>query len=145
MKQEGFTSRPVPEAESTDGAGLPRGHERPAEARALIEAGRKLDPASPVVLEADGLLAELEDRDDDAKAAFARAAEQPGARLLRPLPPCPGPARASPDRETLARIEARCGDRIEGNDAFAYGYSVLAETRPSSGRPPKPKAWLAAP
>jgi TPR repeat protein len=129
VKQEGFTLRPLGAAEAAGGrAAFHVAMNRPAEAHALLETGRKADPASPAVLDAEGLLAEREDRPDDAKAAFAKAAEQPGASYYALYRHAQALHQSSGDQQALARIESALRRALEQNNVFSYAYSYLAET-----------------
>jgi TPR repeat protein len=135
VKQEGFTTRPLAEAEAAAArAGFHVAMKRPTEARALLDAGKKADPASPLILEVEGLLAELEDRADDAKAAYAKAAEQEGATYYALYRHAQNLHRGSPDPETLARIEAVLRRVVDRNPNYSYGYSYLAETLATLGK-----------
>ncbi|HEY5906527.1 MAG TPA: hypothetical protein VIZ31_00710 [Vicinamibacteria bacterium] len=135
VKQEGFKLRPLSAAEAAGWqAGFHVAMKRPAEARALVEAGKKADPASPVALEAEGLLAELEDRDDDARAAFGKAAEQPGASYYALYRNAQALHTASSDPDTLAKVEVLLHRTLEQNDGYAYGYSYLAEVMTRLGK-----------
>lgn len=135
VKQDGFTVRSLGAAEAAGRrAALHVATNRPAEARALVEAGSGADPASPVVLEAAGLLAELEERAADAKAAFAKAAAPPDASyyaLYRHALDLQGPTK---DPETLGKVEALLRRSIEGNNLFAFGYSALGQALRQLGK-----------
>ena len=80
---------------------------RPAEARALVEAGRRADPASPVVLEADGLAGRARGTRRRRESGLRKGGRTAGRELLLPLPRMPRACRGqSADPETLAKIEA---------------------------------------
>lgn len=135
VKEEGFSVRPVAGADAAAvRAAFHVAMKRPAEARALIEEGRKAEPASPGLFEAEGLLADAEDRRDDAKAAYAKAAEQPGAGYYALYRHAQALHRGSSDKDTRARIEAALRRSVEKNPEYANAQSFLAEVLVSLGK-----------
>jgi len=76
VKAEDFTSRPLP-ADEVDAAraSLHVLLRRADDARALVDSGLRGTPSSPSLHVAQGLLAEVENRPQDAAAAYRRAAE----------------------------------------------------------------------
>jgi TPR repeat protein len=135
VREAEFAARPLPVADAAAiRAAFHVAMERPAEARALIEEGRKVDPIAPALFEAEGLLADREDRQNDAKTAYAKAAEQPGAgyyALYRHAQALHGD---SPDEGTLTRMEASLRRSVEQNPEYANAQSYLADVLVSLGK-----------
>jgi TPR repeat protein len=135
VREAGFVIRPLPLAEAAAiRAAFHVATGRPAEARALIEAGRKADPAWPALFEAEGLLADSEDRRDDAKAVYAKASEQPGAGYYALYRHAQTLHTGSPDEDTLVRIEASLRRSVEKNPGYANAHSYLADVLVSRGK-----------
>lgn len=84
LSREGFVVRDVPPAEALAvRAALHVAMQRPTEARALIGESRQLDAAAGAD-EAEALLADLEDRDDDVRTSLRRAVTQPRTSWYAP-------------------------------------------------------------
>ena len=77
---------------------------------------------------------ELEDRDDDARAAFGKAAEQPGASYYALYRNAQALHKASSDPDTLAKVEVLLNRALEQNNGYAYGYSYLGEVMTRLGK-----------
>jgi tetratricopeptide (TPR) repeat protein len=107
--------------------------QRPAEARAAIAEARKLNTTHPGSYEAEGLLLDQEDKDDEARGALDRAAQARSTnswvyyRLASLL------WRSDADRALLQTIEGHLAQATALNPRFAHAYSWLAEVRASLG------------
>jgi len=102
---------------------------RPAEARAAIAEARKLDARAPGSHEAEGLLLDREDKDNDARLAFAKAVEAGSTNSyvhyrLASLTWSP-----AADQDTLKQIEGYLAKATALNARDADAYSWLGEIR----------------
>ena len=76
VERERFPIRPVPPAESASVRALfHAAMDRPVESRAAIAEARKADPNAPGSYVAEGLLADRDNKVDEAKAAYRKASE----------------------------------------------------------------------
>ena len=128
-KREGFSVQPLPPAEAASRQAMfHAAMRRPVEARAAIDEARKAGPA-PDAFTAEALLLDAAGEEDEAKAAYARAAEagstSPYAyyRLASLL------FRPEPDHDTLVRIEKTLSQAVALNNRYASAYALLGETR----------------
>jgi len=136
IAREKFPSRPVPAAESRAlRASFHVAMRRPSEARALIQEARAADPAFPGSYDAEGLLADLEEKDDAARAAFAKATELGSTSYFTWYQDARLAQRAGTGPATLVRMEKSLQRALNLNTDFAAGYSYLAETKLSLRRP----------
>jgi TPR repeat protein len=134
IARERFPSRPLPPAESAAlRAAFHVAMRRPTEARALIQEAKAADPAAPGAYDAEGLLAELEQKEDVAGAAYAKAAELGSTNFYTWYRNAQIAYRAGRDRETLGRVEKSLQRVVELNPEYAFGYSFLAETKQDLG------------
>ena len=110
---------------------------RSTEARALIDEARKSDPKNADSFVSEGLLLERADKDQEAQAAFAKAAELGAtsayahyrAAVLK------WPAGPQPDEQTLKQMETGLARAVELNRSFADAYARLAEVRAALKQP----------
>jgi tetratricopeptide (TPR) repeat protein len=110
---------------------------RPTEARASIDEARKADPNNAAALVAEGILLDRADKDDEARAAFTKAAELGStsayahyrAAVLR------WPAGPQPAQDTLKQMEAGLARAVQLNPSFADAHARLAEVRAALGQP----------
>jgi TPR repeat protein len=134
IARERFPSRPLPPAESAAlRAAFHVAMRRPAEARALIQEAKAADPSAAGAYDAEGLLAEHEQKDDAAAAAYAKAAELGSANFYTWYRNAQIAYRTGRDRETLGRVEKSLQRAVELNPEYAFGYSFLAETKQDLG------------
>lgn len=135
VKSDGFRSSPVAPAEALVArASLHAATGRAPDAKALIEQARALDPKGPGAAEIEGLLADLDKRDDDARAAYAKAIELGSVNdhvyyrdaQLRWKP--------NADKATLDAMEKSLLKAVELNPRSARGYSFLADVTSDQGR-----------
>ena len=132
--RERFPSRALSPAESAGmRAALHVAMRRPDEARALIQEAKAADPAAPGAYEAEGLLADVEGKDEPAAAAYAKATElgstnfyawYENARFIHHA--------GQPDK--LARMEKSLQRAVDLNPEYAAAWSYLADTKLSLGR-----------
>jgi TPR repeat protein len=126
-----FRLRPVSAPEATAlRAAFQSAIDEPAPvARALAESALSADPRQPLAHEALGLIADRENRPDDARAAFALAVENGSQsywahyRLAQLL------WKPDNDRATLERIARALEKSSQLNPDHAWSFSYLADTR----------------
>jgi len=106
---------------------------RPSEARALIQEAKGADPNSAAAYDAEGLLADLEDKEDQAAAAYAKAAELGSTSFYTWYRNAHFAQRSGAD-DRLARMEKSLQRAVELNPEYAVGFSYLADTKLSLGR-----------
>jgi len=133
VKREAFSIANVPPAEAAARRALFHvAMRRPLEARAAIEEARKAGGAADAEV-ADALLLDTEDKDDAARAAFARAVEagttDPYAhyRLASLL------WKRDADRELLTRIQTLLSKAAALNVRYAAAYDFLAQIQADLG------------
>jgi tetratricopeptide (TPR) repeat protein len=102
---------------------------RPVEARAAIAEARKADPNGAGSYVAEGLLADREDKEAEARAAYAKAAELKATSAyayyrLASLTWQPGAS-----KEIYGEIEKQLLTAIELNTRYAAAYAWLGEVR----------------
>jgi len=133
--REGFPSRPLPPAESAAvRAAFHVAMGRPNEARAAIQEAKAADSAHAGAFDAEGLLADLEEKPDQAAAAYARAAELGSNSFYSWFQDARLAHRRGADRDNLARMEKSLQRTVELNPEYATGYSYLADTKLSLGQ-----------
>ncbi len=129
--REQFKSRSLTPAESAAGrASVHVAMGRPVEARALIEEARKTDPNSPDTYAAEAQLLLRENKTDEAKIAFAKAAKLGTTQAnvyYRAATSMWGAGRT--DDETLKQMDAYLTRATELNPLHAESYAALAEVR----------------
>ena len=136
VKREGFTSRPVPAADSAAmRAAFHSAMRRPTEARALLVEARKADSASAAAHVVDGLLLESETRYDEAKAAYAKAVELGSPNAYPYYRWATLSWGRNLDQDTLAGIEKSLMRAIELDPLYANAIAFLAQTRLAMGKP----------
>ena len=135
VKMEAFPSRALaPAAVLAAQAGFHAAMRRPVEARALLAQAKQADASLAAVYEVEGALADAENKDDEARVAFARAAELGSesfhvhSRLGSLL------WRGDPDRETYLRIAAAFEKAAQLNPDDAWSHSSLADARLNADR-----------
>jgi hypothetical protein len=126
VTREAFTSTPLTPADAAARRALFHvAMRRPVEARAAIDEARKAGGAAGAEV-ADALLLDSEDKDDAARAAFARAVEAGSTdayayyRLASLL------WTRDADHETLTRIQALLSKATALNTRYAAAYDFLA-------------------
>jgi tetratricopeptide (TPR) repeat protein len=134
MTREGFAARAMTVSESSSlRALLHIAMDRPAEARAAMAEARKAEPSSPGGALADAMLLDAEEKDDEARAAFARAVQSGSQSAYAHYRLAMLLWRANPDRDTLARIEKLLAASVAFNNQHAFAYAALGEVRAALG------------
>jgi hypothetical protein len=100
---------------------------RPAEARTAIATARKVSPESPGSYEAEALLADVDRKLDEARAAYTKAADLKSSNGYVYYRLAVLNWGSSPDAETRDRIEALLRRSVALNDAYAPAYALLAD------------------
>jgi hypothetical protein len=135
-KEAELVARPLSLAESSAiRAAFHVASGRPAEARARLAEARQAGAASAIVYEVEGLLADRESRNEDARIAYTKAVELGGASyyaLYRYAQELRGP-RA--DAERLARIATTLERVIALSPDYASAHSYQAEILRAQGHP----------
>jgi tetratricopeptide (TPR) repeat protein len=136
VKREGFSIRPVPPADAAAArASFHAAMRRPNEARALLAEARKAQPEAAAAYVTDGLLLDAETRYDEARIAYAKAAElgsQNAYAFYRWASLSWGQNLV---QETLAAIEKSLMRAVELNPRYANAIAFLAQTRLAMGKP----------
>jgi tetratricopeptide (TPR) repeat protein len=129
VARERFAGRKLPAAESAGGrAAFHVAMRRPSDARALIEEARKADPNAPGSYVAEGLQFDMAGNREEAKAAFARAADLGSLNAYAHY-------RAAtlnwprPDQDTLKTMEKDLARAVELNPLLAPALAALGEVR----------------
>jgi tetratricopeptide (TPR) repeat protein len=129
VKREGFT---VTRLDAADAASrralLHAAMGRPVEARAAIAEARKAGPA-PESDVAEALLLDAEDKEEPARAAYARAVEAGSTSAYAHYRLASLLWRGDPDRDTLMQIEKLAAKAIALNVRYAWAYALLGEAR----------------
>lgn len=147
-----FRMRPVgaPEAAALRAAFLSAMREPAPAARALAESAQKADPNQPVAHEVVGLIADDENRPDEARPAFALAVEHGSQSFYAHYRLAQLLWKPGNDRGTLERIAKVLEKSAQLNPDHAWSHRYLADTRVSLGDAaaalePARKAVLLAP
>ena len=137
-KREQFKSRRLTPAESAAGrASVHVAMGRPDEARALIDQARKADSNSPDAYLAEGQLFLREDKRDEAKAAFVKAAELGSTNAIayyRAARSMWGVGRT--DEATLQQMEKFLVKATELNPTYPESYAELGDVRSALKKSP---------
>ena len=134
VERERFPVRALPPAESASvRASFHAAMNRPVEARAAIAEARKADPNAAGSYAVEGVLFDREEKRDEAKAAYAKAAELESTSAFAHYRLASLTWQPSPSRETLAEIEKHLAKAISLNNRYAAAYAWLGETRAALG------------
>jgi Tfp pilus assembly protein PilF len=135
--REKFTSRPLPAAQSAAGrASVHVAMGRPTEARALIAEARQADSNSGDAYAAEAQLLLREDKADEAKTAFVKAASLGSTNAnvyYRAATSMWGATRT--EDATLKEMDAYLTRATELNPIHAASYAALAEVRAALKKP----------
>ncbi len=134
VERERFPVRPLAPVESASlRAMFHAATSRPVEARAAVAEARKADANCADCYVVEGMLADREDKDPEAKAAFAKASAldstiayayyRYASLLWQPNPP----------RDVLVEVEKQLVKAVELNTRFADAYAWLGQVRASLG------------
>jgi tetratricopeptide (TPR) repeat protein len=105
---------------------------RPVEARALIEQARKADPGLAATYDTEGMLFDADNKDDradNARAAYAKAAELGSTNYYTHYRLASLTWQPNSDAEALTAIKKSLDRSIALNDRFAGAYSLLGEVQ----------------
>ena len=130
VERERFPVRPIPPAESASIRALfHAAMRRPVESRAAIAEARKADPKAPGSYVAEGLLADQDNKVDEAKAGYRKSAElgSTSAYAYYRLAQLTWQPNAS--REVFIEIEQALTKAVELNTRYAAAYAWLGETK----------------
>ena len=136
VERERFPVRQMPPAESASVRAMFHAvMRRPVESRAAIAEARKADPAAAGSFVAEGMLADQDNKSEEAKAAYTKAAELGSTNAfayfrLAQLTWQPGAS-----KETIAAIEQHLTKAVGFNTRFAAAYAWLGEVRTYLGNP----------
>jgi hypothetical protein len=135
VKREAFTVASVSPAEAAARRALFHvAMRRPVEARAAIDDARKAGGA-PDAEVADALLLDAEDKDDAARAAFARAVDAGTTDAYAHYRLASLLWKRDADRETLTRIQTLLSKAAALNVRYAAAYDFLAQVQADLGAP----------
>ena len=135
VKKERFAVSPIPPADAAAGRALLHvAMRRVPEANALIAEARRLDPNSSGAHVAEGVQFDIQNRRDEAKAAFTKAVElgssNPHALYRAAVLNWP-----NPDEATLKQMEKHLLRAIELSPNFAPAHSSLADVKVALNQP----------
>jgi hypothetical protein len=107
---------------------------RPDDARALLETLKARTPVPPTVFDVDGMLLERDGKRDEARVAYAKAADANTDNFfsLYRLAGLEWPA--TPDAARLARVEELLRRAVDANNAFGPAYTALASVLTSQNK-----------
>jgi TPR repeat protein len=107
------------------------------EARALIEEARKADPSHPGAFVAEALQLDRDDKNDEARAAYIKAAElgTSHAYALYRAAVMQWGTTGRPTQDTLRQMEKHLARATELNPFFASAHASLGEVRAALGVP----------
>jgi hypothetical protein len=130
VERERFPVRKLPPAEAASArASFHAAMNRPLEARAAIAEARKADPNAAGSYAAEGFLFDREQKPDEAKAAYAKAAELGSTSAFAHYRLASLTWQPNPSRETLTEIEKHLTRAINLNSRYAAAYAWLGETK----------------
>jgi tetratricopeptide (TPR) repeat protein len=132
VQREKFPVRAIPPAEAASSRALfHAAMGRPVEGRAAIAEARKIDPKSPGSYTAEALLLDRDDKDAEAKAAYAKAVElgTTSAYAHYRLASLSWQPRPSP--ELLKELEGLLSRAVDRNVRYADAYAWLGDVRAS--------------
>ena len=136
VERERFPVRPLPPAESASLRALfHTAMKRPVEARAAIAEARKVDPNAAGSYVAEGLLADQDSKPDQAKVAYAKAAELGATSAFAYFRLAQLTYQPNPSSESLTAIEQHLTKAVRFNTRFADAYAWLGEVKVYLGNP----------
>jgi tetratricopeptide (TPR) repeat protein len=134
VERERFPVRPLSPADAaTTRALFHAAMQRPNEARAAVAEARKTSPNCADCFVVEGLLADREDKDAEAKAAFAKAAELDSTSAYAYYRYAGLLWQQNAPKDVLSAIEKQLQKAIELNTRFAAAYAWLGEIKASLG------------
>jgi TPR repeat protein len=130
VERERFPIRPVPLAESASVRALfHAAMRRPVESRAAIAEARKADPKAPGSWVAEGLLADQDNKVDEAKAGYRKASELGATSAYAYYRLAQLTWQPNASREVFTEIEQALTKAVELNPRYAAAYAWLGETK----------------
>jgi TonB family protein len=130
-----FTSRPV---ESSQVAAFRARYHiatgRPNDARALIDTLRARTPTPAAVFDVDGMLLDLNGERDEARVAYAKAADASSDSFFSLYRLAVFEWPTTPDPARLARVEALLRRAVAANNVFAPAHTMLATVLTSQNK-----------
>jgi tetratricopeptide (TPR) repeat protein len=138
VARQKFQSRPLSPADATASRGAFHvAMKRPTEARASIDEARKIDANNAAAFVTEGLLLDRTDNAEQARAAFAKAAElgTTNAYAHYRAAVLKWPAGPQPDQDTLKQMETGLARAVALNASYADAYARLAEVRAALKQP----------
>jgi tetratricopeptide (TPR) repeat protein len=134
VRQDEFSARTLtPVQAAAARAGLHAAMRRPAEARAELTAVRGAEP-DPALFEVEGVLSDIEQKPDDARAAYAKAVELGSTNFLAFYRAATLMIGANADADAFAAADRLLKRAVALNDRFAASYAALGETAMRLGR-----------
>ena len=130
VERERFPIRPLPPAESASIRALfHAAMRRPVESRAAIAEARKADPNVPGSYVAEGLLADQDNKVDEAKAGYRKASELGSTTAYGYYRLAQLTWQPNASREVFTEIEQALTKAVELNTRYAAAYAWLGETK----------------
>jgi len=130
VDREKFPVRTLTPAESASSRAMfHSAMRRPVEARAAIAEARKVDPNAAGSYVAEGLIADQENKDAEAKAAYGKAAELQSTNAYAYYRLASLTWQPSPTKEVFEEIERHLTMAVRLNTRYASAYSWLGEVR----------------
>jgi TPR repeat protein len=134
IEREKLPARSVPPAELAGVlAAVHVGMDRSADAKAAIDESRKADPKAPGSYDAEGLLADREDKRDAAAQAYDQAIELGSTSAHTYYRAARLAWKNDADAATLAGVRKRLERALELNPYHSYGHSFLADVLVQQG------------
>ena len=136
VEREKFAARPIPPAEAAAGQALFHvAMRRQDEAKRLIEEARRLDGKVPAADVAEAIQFDIAGRDEEARAAYARAVELGSSDAYAHYRYAVLSWGPQPERETLMSIEKSLARAVEINPFLASAHAALGEARAALDQP----------
>jgi len=127
VSAQNYPTRELSAAESAAvRAGFHTAMGRAVEARALLDSAKAADPRQPAAYEVEGLMFDRENKRDEAKQAYTKAADLSSTNFFTYLR-LASLVRSNADPTTLAAAQKLLAKAIALNDTFAPSFNVLAD------------------
>ena len=137
VRADDFGVRAMPAGESAAArAAFHAAMRRPVEARAELDAVRAHEPPA-AVFEVDGVLLDVEQKPDEARAAYAKAIELGSTNFFAYYRTAALTTRGNPDSAGWTRAEELLNRAVALNGGFAPAYALLGEATMHAGRGPQ--------
>jgi tetratricopeptide (TPR) repeat protein len=106
---------------------------RPIEARAAIDEARKAGPSAPESFVAEALLLDRDGKNDEARAAFARAVDAGSTSAYAHYRLASLFSGSDADHDALTQLEKLLSQAVALNNRYAGAYAFLGEVRSQLG------------